>query len=41
MAFLLFRTEPRGPFAADQHVHLLALEPLALRLSANSDSGDL
>lgn len=32
MAFLLFRTEPRGPFAADQHVHLLALEPLALRL---------
>ena len=36
MAFLLFRTEPRGPFAADQHVHLLALEPLALR-----GSGDL
>lgn len=32
MAFLLFRTEPRGPFAADQHVHLLTLEPLALRL---------
>lgn len=32
MTFLLFRTEPRGPFAADQHVHLLALEPLALRL---------
>ena len=28
----VFRTEPRGPFAADQHVHLLALEPLALRL---------
>ena len=32
MALLLFRTAPRGPFAADQHVHLLALEPLALRL---------